>query len=200
MRKKSSYNPFYIVSIALGIIFLSAVGFINPFKFHDHLVEPPLLMEDFALQTANDESFRLSDQEGKIVLLFFGYTSCPDVCPTTLSTFKQVYERLGDDAKKVRFVMISADADRDTPEKVAAYVAQFNSEFIGLSGSLADLEPIWKQLGIFVEKKDSDNVEGYFVSHTASVYVIDQNRNFIRTFPYGTSAIDMTDELIQLLK
>jgi len=200
MRKKTFDDRFSIVSIALGIIILLAVGLINPFKLHDHLVEPPFLMEDFTLQAANGESFRLSDQEGKIVLLFFGYTNCADVCPTTLSTLKQVYQRLGENAQNVKFVMITVDPERDTPEKVAAYVTQFNSEFIGLSGSLADLEPIWKRLGIFVEKKNSDNVEGYLVSHTASVYVIDRSGIFIMTFPYETSALHMTNEIIQLLK
>ena len=131
---------------------------------------------------------------------YFGYTSCPDVCPTTLAIFKQVNQRLGDDAQKVRFVMITADPDRDTPEKVTAYVAQFNSEFIGLSGNLSDLESIWKELGVFVEKQDSGSAAGYLVSHTASVFVIDQNGNLLMMLPYGTSAIDMADDLTQLLK
>ncbi len=96
--------------------------------------------------------------------------------------------------------MITADPERDTPEKVAAYASRFNSEFIGLSGSLSDLEPIWKQLGVFVEKQDSGSAAGYLVSHTSSVYVLDPNGSLLMTFPYGTTEIDMANDLSQLLK
>ena len=200
MIKKSFYTPLYIATAVLALSILLGFVFRKPYAFHGTVISPPLPVTDFSLQTANGESFRLSDQQGKPVLLFFGYTSCPDVCPTTLAIFKQVNQRLGDDAQKVRFVMITADPDRDTPEKVAAYVAQFNSEFIGLSGNLSDLESIWKELGVFVEKQDSGSAAGYLVSHTASVFVIDQNGNLLMMLPYGTSAIDMADDLTQLLK
>lgn len=200
MNKKPSYTPLFILTAVLAVVLAAGFIFRRPYAFHGTVINPPLPVTDFSLQTANGESFRLSDQQGKLVLLFFGYTSCPDVCPTTLATFKQARERLGNDAQKVRFVMITADPDRDTPEKVAAYVAQFNSEFIGLSGSLADLESIWKELGVFVEKQDSGSAAGYLVSHTSSVYVIDQNGDVLMMLPYGTSAIDMADDLAQLLK
>lgn len=200
MIKKSPYSMLLILTIVIAITVLIEVAFRRPYSFHGTVINPPLPVIDFALQTADDEVFRLSEQKGKIVLLFFGYTSCPDVCLTTLAIFKQVNQRLGDDAQKVRFVMITADPDRDTPEKVTAYVAQFNSEFIGLSGNLSDLESIWKELGVFVEKQDSGSAAGYLVSHTASVFVIDQNGNLLMMLPYGTSAIDMADDLTQLLK
>ena len=196
-------NPYYLLFIMTAVIALGIrieVVFRRPYSFHGTVINPPLPVTDFSLQTGDDVVFRLSEQKGKIVLLFFGYTSCPDVCPTTLAIFKQVNQRLGDDAQKVRFVMITADPDRDTPEKVTAYVAQFNSEFIGLSGNLSDLESIWKELGVFVEKQDSGSAAGYLVSHTASVFVIDQNGNLLMMLPYGTSAIDMADDLTQLLK
>ena len=200
MIKKNQYYLLFIMTAVIALGVLVGVVFRRPYSFHGTVINPPLPVTDFTLQTANNEVFRLSDQKGKIVLIFFGYTSCPDVCPVTLATFKQVYDTLGENSQKVRFVMITADPDRDTPEKVAEYVAQFNSEFIGLSGSLADLDAIWKELGVFVEKQDSGSAAGYLVSHTASVYVIDQNRNLLMMLPYGTSAIDMADDLTQLLK
>lgn len=200
MNKKVTYIPLLVATATFVIAFTVAFMFDRPYTFHGAVITPPPPVTDFALQTANNETFRLSDQKGKIVLLFFGYTSCPDVCPITLGTFKQVYDRLGDDAQRVRFVMITADPDRDTPEKVAAYAARFNPDFVGLSGSLANLEPIWKELGAFVEKQDSGSAAGYLVSHTASVYVIDQSGNLLMTFPYGTTALDMADDLTQLLR
>lgn len=200
MMKQNSYFPLYVATAILALALLIAAVFTRPYTFHGSVITPPFSVTDFTLQTADGASFRLNDQKGKIVLLFFGYTSCPDVCPTTLAEFKQVHEMLGDAAEKVLFVMITADPERDTPDKVAAYAARFNPEFVGLSGSMAELQPIWKELGVFVEKQDAGSAAGYLVSHTASVYVLDQNGNLIMTFPYGTSASDMTDDIIQILK
>ena len=200
MIKKNHYYLLFIMMAVIALGVLIEVVFRRPHSFHGTTISPPLPVTDFALQTANEEVFRLSEQKGKIVLLFFGYTSCPDVCPTTLATFKQVYERLGDDAQKIKFVMITADPERDTPDKVAEYAARFNPEFIGLSGDITKREAIWKELGVFVEKQDSGSAAGYLVSHTSSVYVLDQSGDLIMTFPYGTSATDMVNDLTQLLK
>ena len=200
MNKKISYAPLYVLMLILAATVISTIVFRKPYAFHGTVIDPPLPVTDFTLQTEKNEPFRLNDVKGKIVLLFFGYTSCPDVCPITLGTFKQVHERLGDNAQKVKFVMITADPERDTPEKVVAYVRRFNPEFIGLSGSLSDLQQVWDELGVAVEKQDTGSAAGYLVSHTASVYVIDQNGNLLMTLPYGTSAIDMEQDVNQLLK
>ena len=200
MIKKNQYYLLFILTAVIGLTVLIEIVFRRPYSFHGTVINPPLPVTDFALQTANDETFRLSDAKGKIVLLFFGYTSCPDVCPITLGTFKQVHERLGDDAQKVAFVMVTADPDRDTPEKVSESVSRFNPEFVGLSGSRADLEALWDELGVFVEKQDTGSAAGYLVSHTSSVFVLDGNGSVLMTFPYGTTAIDMADDLTQFLK
>jgi protein SCO1 len=200
MSKRPSYTLLFILTIVLGIAVVASFVFARPYTFHGTVITPPLPVTDFSLQTASDKSFQLSDQQGKLVVLFFGYTSCPDVCPTTLATFTQVHDSLGDHAQKVRFVMITADPERDTPEKVAAYVKQFNSEFIGLSGSLEDLGKIWKELGVFVEKQDSNDAGSYLVSHTGNTYVLDQNGDLIMTLPYATDPFDIADDLTELLK
>lgn len=200
MNKKYSRPPVYLIATVIVIALLGIILLINPFKFHDHLLEPPFPVADFSLQTAGNQSFRLSEQQGKVVLLFFGYTGCDDVCPTTLATFKEVHDLLKDDAQKVRFVMITTDPDRDTPDKVAGYVAQFSPDFIGLGGSSSELESVWKELGVFVDKEKSKKETGYILMHTASVYVIDQNGILQLLLPYGTSATDMTDDIVQMLK
>jgi protein SCO1/2 len=184
----------------LAVTLIVVLGFRQPYTFHGTVIDPPLPLTDFTLQTADNKPFQLSDVEGKITLLFFGYTSCPDVCPITLGTFKQVLERLGDDAAKVEFVMITADPERDTPDKVSTYVSRFSPEFIGLSGNLSALRPVWEELGVYVEKQDTESAAGYLVSHTSSVFVIDRSGNLLMTFPYGTSAIDMTNDLKHLLR
>ena len=200
MNKKTSYIPIYVLSALLGIALLLVFVFKKPYTFNGTVIEPPLPMEDFLLQTANNEPFRLSDQDGKITLLFFGYTNCPDVCPTTLAEFKQVYEKLGDDAQNVQFVMITADPERDTPDRISEFVSYFNPVFVGLSGERSELEKVYKEFSVFVEKQETDSAAGYLVSHTASVFVLDQNSDLRLTFPYGTSASEMTDDIAQLLK
>lgn len=200
MIKKNLYFVLFIMTAVIALTVLVEFVFRRPYSFHGTVINPPLPVTDFSLPTANNENFRLSDQQGNIVLLFFGYTSCPDVCPITLATFEQVYDGLGDDAQRVRFVMITADPDRDTPEIVSAYAARFNPEFIGLSGDITKLETIWKELGVFVEKQDTGSAAGYLVSHTSSVYVLDRSGDLIMTFPYGTTATDMTDDIVQMLK
>ncbi|HNC08126.1 MAG: SCO family protein [Chloroflexota bacterium] len=200
MIKKNPYFVLLIATAVIGLTMLVELVFRKPYSFHGTVINPPLPVTDFSLQTANEEVFRLSEQKGKIVLLFFGYTSCPDVCPVTLATFKQVNDNLGEDAQKVRFVMITADPDRDTPDKVAEYAARFNPEFIGLSGDMTALASIWKELGVFVEKQESDSAAGYLVSHTASVYVLNQSGSLFMTFPYGTTATEIADDIRQILK
>ncbi|MBV6391179.1 MAG: hypothetical protein KPEEDBHJ_00387 [Anaerolineales bacterium] len=200
MKKRLVNLPFSMIFMFLGILVVLAVVSINPFPFHDHYLEPPHSMADFELQTANSEAFRLSDQKGKLILVFFGYTNCPDFCPTTLSKLKQVHDQLGDDVNRVLFVMISVDPERDTPAKVAAYVAQFNAEFIGLSGSLEELQPIWTEFGLVVEKRVVDNAGSYSMSHTTSVYVIDQSGDFVKIIPYDANVTDIINELVQRKK
>ena len=197
---KNSYIPLYIATAVIALALFIGFVFRQPYAFHGTVINPPLPLSDFSLKTGNGESFRLSDQKGNIVLLFFGYTNCPDVCPTTLGTFKQVYDKLGNDTRKVRFVMITADPERDKLDIVAAYAARFNPEFVGLGGNSADLEKVRNELGVFVEKQESNSAAGYLLSHTASVFVLDQNGNLLMTLPYGTSATDMANDVIQLIE
>ncbi len=200
MKNKIPYTLFNVILLLIAV--MAGVGYFlrKPYTYHGTVINPPLPVSDFALQTGNNETFRLSDARGKIVLLFFGYTHCPDVCPVTLATFKQVHERLGNDANKFAFVMVTADPERDTPEKVTEYVSQFNRDFIGLSGNDANFQTLIKELGVFIEKEESGSAAGYLVSHTSSVYVLDVDGNLLMTFPYGTSDVDMANDLNELLQ
>jgi protein SCO1 len=200
MDKKPTNLVLYISAVILGIAVIVALILRRPYAYHGTVITPPLAVSDFRLQAADGSAFQLSEMKGRVVVLFFGYTSCPDVCPITLGTFKQVHDGLGDRAQGIKFVMITVDPERDTPQKMESYVAQFDREFIGLSGSLADLQPTWKELGVFAEKQESDSAAGYLVSHTASAYVIDQTGNLFMILPYGISSTDMASDLKQLLE
>ena len=136
-----------------------------------------------------------------MVLLFFGFTSCPDVCPTTLSDFKQVRQRLGKDADRVSFVFITVDPDRDTPERMAKYASGFDPSFIGLSGDEAQLGPVWKAYGVYRQlKKASADDTAYEVEHSTQLYLVDASGNLRLTYSYGTPVDDLLQDIRFLLK
>ncbi len=152
-------------------------------------VTPPRLVQDFTLTDQTGEPVRLSDLRGKVTLMFFGYTHCPDVCPTTLFDYTLVKRELGKDADKVAFVFISVDGGRDTPEVLADYLSRFDSSFIGLRGDMETLERIAPEYGL-VAKADThshhDSDDNYFVEHTSPSFLID-SKGYLRTvYFYGT--------------
>lgn len=186
-----------VVGLALG--YLGIQIFPQPYTFRGSLIEPLLSATDFTLQAHNGQPFTLSEQHGKVVLLFFGYTSCPDVCPATLAEYRQIASQLGDQADAAIFVMITADPERDTPERLANYVTAFNPDFLGLAGSPEELQAVYDGYGVFVEKEDTDSKAGYLVSHTARIYVIDQDGNLRLTFPFGMEAEDIGSDIAHLI-
>jgi len=184
--------------VILAMIVVGYIVLTMPAVYQGSLIDPPLPAEDFSLRDQFGQTFTLSEQKGKIVMIFFGYTSCPDVCPTTMADFKRIYELLGDKAKEVKFVMITADPERDTPQLMGNYVNAFQPDFIGLSGSPEELQEIYNAYGVFVEKEETDS-SNYLVSHTSRVYVIDRDGSLRLTFPYGLGARAMEKDLSNLL-
>ena len=192
----------------VGILSLLAVGaaaltlfFVKPASFRGTSYgEPYPQAAEIELTKSNGEKFRLSDQKGKIVLLFFGYTSCPDVCPTTLAELNQVMGELGDKTEQVQVVFVSVDPERDTPEKIQEYVEHFNPNFIGLSGNPDELQVIWDDYGVFRERVESESAFGYIINHTARTYLIDQNSNLHLSYGFQTPVEDMVHDIEILLK
>jgi protein SCO1 len=192
----------------VGILSLLVVGtvaltlvFSRPASFRGTSYgEPYPKAAEIELTKSNGETFRLSEQKGKIVLLFFGYTSCPDVCPTTLAELNQVMAKLGDKTEQVQVVFVSVDPERDTPEKIQEYVAHFNEDFIGLSGNPDELQIIWDNYGVFRERVESESAFGYIINHTARTYLIDQNGNLRLSYGFQTPVEDMVKDLEILLK
>ena len=133
-------------------------------------------------------------------MLFFGYTTCPDVCPTTMAELKQALEELGDQADQVQVLFVTVDPQRDTPERVQEYVDHFNPGFIGLSGSETELAKVWNDYGIFRETVDGTSAAGYLVNHTARVTLIDQQGNLRVSFPFDTPVEDIVHDLKLLLQ
>lgn len=185
----------------IGVVFAAVLFFPQTDSFRGTLYDPALPAPEIALARDNGSIIRLSEMRGNVVLLFFGYTSCPDVCPTTLSELRKLNEELGDAASQVKVVYVTVDPERDTPEKVQKYVSIFNPSFIGLSGSVGELEPIWRAYGVYREvDKVSSTAAGYLVNHTARLYLIDQDGNLRLSYAYGTPTEDILHDLKILLK
>jgi len=197
-------------TLLIGIgsfLFLLAVGvavfvFAKPASFRGTtFAEPYPVASEIDLTRSDGSRFRLSELRGDVVLVFFGYTSCPDVCPTTLAELRQaLLELQGQDADRVKVVFVTVDPDRDSPERVQAYVDQFNPAFIGLSGSKTDLEKVWADYGVFREIADEQSAAGYIVNHTARVSLIDPHGNLRISFGFDTPVEYIVHDLKLILK
>lgn len=135
------------------------------------------------LKDATGKLRTLAEFKGKVVLVFFGYTNCPDVCPTTLAEMADVMQKLGADAERLQVLFVTVDPERDTPELLGRYVPAFHPSFIGLSGDKAQTAAVISEFKLFVEKVPAKNGSGYTVDHTAGSYVFDPQgriRLFIR--------------------
>ncbi len=134
----------------------------------------PLGIPDFTLLRADGQAFTAADLRGHWTIAFFGFTHCPDVCPTTLAAFKQVWTRLAEhgNADKVQFLFISVDPQRDTPEQLARYIAFFNKDFIAATAADEELTRLTRALGILYLRVP-DQAGGYSIDHSASAMIID---------------------------
>lgn len=192
-----------IGTLLLLIVIVTAVLFFGkPDQFRGtYYVEPYPVAGEIELARADGSVFKLSDERGDIVLLFFGYTSCPDVCPTTLADMKLAIQAMKPaEAEQIKVVFITVDPERDTPDRVQEYVDHFSTSFIGLSGEESVLEKIWSDYGIFREVMDSESATGYLVNHTARILLIDRSGYLRISFPYDAPVEDIIHDLKLVLK
>ena len=155
---------------------------------------------DFALTDHDGKPFQLASQRGKVVLIFFGYTFCPDACPTTLSKLSSVTRRLGADASKVKVLYISVDPERDTPEVLKADLANFKLDSIGLTGTKADIDTVVQQYGAAYEIVPTpDSAAKYSVSHTTTLYALDGQGRLRTKFRYEATVDEIVDGIHAIL-
>lgn len=157
-------------SVAVLLFLLAGCG-----RGSDADLEPLSIGGDFTLTGTDGKPFQLASLRGQTVLLFFGYTACPDVCPTTLARLARVYERLRRDGldHKVTAVFVSVDPQRDTPAKLGEYLSYFAVPARGVTGSPAQLAPIVRRYGASYERVQVASAAGYLINHTTYVYLID---------------------------
>lgn len=155
---------------------------------------------DFALTDAAGKRRTLADFRGKLVVVFFGFAQCPDVCPTTLSDLAQVRKLLGADGDRIQVVFITVDPERDSPQVLAGYVPAFDPSFIGLTGSSEEIAAAAREFKVFYQKVAGKTETAYTIDHTAGAYVFDREgrvRLFIR---HGTRAEAIASDLQRLLR
>lgn len=142
---------------------------------------------DFALVDQRGDRFELKDLRGRPVVLFFGYTYCPDVCPMTLSRMSQVHEILDTDTEDLATVFITVDPERDTSSKLSEYLGYFGGDVIGLRGSREEIDLVIGQYGGYYSLNKEAGQADYFVDHSTSTYLIDQKGNV--RFLFGQSDV-----------
>ena len=184
--------------ILVGIGILSLLILIGIFEavrkpsFKGSLITPPWPAPEIQLTDHNGQPFMMSSQRGKVVLLYFGFVNCPDECPLTMAHVKLARESLGNQAGKVQVVMVSTDPARDTPQALKDFMMHFDPTFLGLTGTMDELQKAWKDYGVTVE----DGGE----THSTYLYVIDPAGNVRETFLPDSEPQDISHDLKLLVK
>jgi protein SCO1/2 len=189
-----------VAGIVIGAaIILGVWTFLRPHEFGGILIQSPQPAYDFHLSGPQDQAYSLSQFKGKVVLLFFGYTFCPDVCPTALHRMVQVFQILGKQTEHVQAVFISVDPQRDNPAHLAEYLARQDSRILGLTGDLDNLTNIASQYGVFFEKRAGGTADTYFVDHTATLLLIDAQGYLRLVYSFETAAQPIAADIQYLL-
>lgn len=155
--------------------------------------------KSLALNDHTGKPRTLADFQGKVVVVFFGFTQCPDVCPTTLAEMGKVVKELGADGDKVQVLFVSVDPERDTPELLKQYVTAFHPSFLGLYGDAEATTRAAKEFKIYVQKQPTKN-GGYSVDHSAGTFILDQQGRLRLFAQYGAGAQILLGDIRTLLK
>lgn len=166
-----------------GTLFLAGCGKSAPAFQNLDLTGNTQFGTDFSMPDTNGKLRTLADYTGKAVVLFFGYTHCPDVCPTTMAELTQALQQLGPDGKRVQVLFVTVDPERDTPQVLSQYVKAFDPSFVGLRPNDAQLAKVAKDFRVYYAKAPGTTPDNYTMNHTAASYVFDPSgklRLFVR--------------------
>lgn len=201
-RSRTATRLIWAVSFLALLVVAALIGWWNlPPQLHGIQLQSPRVADDFTLQTSEGEAMSLTDFRGKYVVLFFGYTFCPDVCPTTLNDLQKLVKTLGPDrAEDIQVVMVSVDPERDTPDQLAQYLGYFDPNFIGMTGTVEEIQPVAGQFGIYFERYEGSADTGYLVDHTSAVTVIDPEGYVRIIFTYGVKGEEMASDIAYLMR
>jgi protein SCO1/2 len=183
----------------LGVLFLAAAaGAAEETGLKAGVFSPPRAAPAFSLRGSDGTPLELGRYRGKVVILGFGFSSCPDVCPITLATLAQARKKLGAQASEVQVVYITVDPERDDAQRLRDYLAGFDKTFLGGTGTPEQLAAVRNEYGIAATRRTAG--ESYAFDHSSYTYLIDRGGNLRALMPYGQSADDYVHDLQLLLK
>jgi protein SCO1/2 len=189
------------VCTAIMILALAFASSCQPYEFNGTRYAEPRIAPEIELTNVKGGTYRLSDRRGQLVLIYFGYTFCPDICPGTLAQARQMFDLLGEQSEMVDFLFITVDPERDTAEVMSAYVSAFHTRIIGLTGTPDELAQVFDAYGIVAEKEPlPESAVGYAMNHTMRVFLVDQSDYLRLSYPFGTIAEDMVEDIQHLLE
>lgn len=153
------------------------------------------LITDYVLTNMDGQPAKLSDLRGKVTVLYFGYTFCPDFCPATLTDYRLIARELGEQAENINFVLVSVDPQRDTPDLLKGYVTRFNPNFLAYTSDLETLQAMTAEFGAFFESMQTDDNPYYMVNHTASSFVLNPAGEWVAVYAFGTTVDNIVADL-----
>jgi len=186
-------NLLYFLSFLL--LFACSNG--TELKFNGSDISEARLNATFDLTSHLGTATRLEDFKGKVVAIFFGFTHCPDVCPTTMNALKSVKQALGADKDRLQVIFVSLDPERDNIELLAKFIPSFDPSFIGLTGSPESLKKVAGQYKIFYQKVG--NQENYTIDHSSAIYLIDKTGAIRIRHPFGSTEEMIVKDIKKLL-
>jgi protein SCO1/2 len=201
--KRAPTTPFAAACLAVALLLGSAhaatavTARITP-QLKAGVFEPARPAPELALRGSHGHALTLAPLRGKLVLLMFGFTHCPEVCPTTLATLAEARKALGAQAAEVQVVYVTVDPERDSVERIRQYLAAFDASFVGGTGSPEVLAAVRKAYGVMSEKVARPG-GGYGMNHSSSVFLIDRQGRLRAMMPYGHAARDFVHDLQLLL-
>jgi protein SCO1/2 len=189
-----------VLGLVVGLISVIGFGFyLRPHQFGGTILQSPRPAYNFTFTGPQEKSVSLTDFKGKVVLLFFGYTSCPDVCPTTLQKLHDTMNVLGKQSDNVQVIMVSVDPEKDTFQRINGYLSMFDPTFIGLTGNLDDITVAASQYGVYFEKHPYNEKGAYTVDHTATVELIDP-KGFLRViYPFNATSNSIANDVSYII-
>lgn len=188
-----------VAAVGLASLMLVACDASSPVAFQGSDITGTHLGRDMAMQDASGATRSLNDYKGKVVVVFFGYTQCPDVCPTSMAQLAQTMTLLGDDASQVQVIMVSVDPQRDTPAVLGEYVKAFDPRFVGLTGTPEQLGATAKSFKAYYGKSKGASGDQYTMDHSSSFYLFDKKGESRVLVRGDASPEDIAKDIRQLL-
>ncbi len=194
----------YLVALLAGVALAAVAWFVVLPRFQPHVFTGTVIQSQTPaptvdLITSTGERASLSDFEDQVLVLYFGYTFCPDVCPTTLSGLKKALDQLGGAADDVQVIMVSVDPARDSPEILGEYLSYFDPRFLGMTGTQEEIASVATVYGVFYQAEEGTVDTGYLVSHTARLMVVDRDGYLKLVMPGDVTPDQIAADLDYLL-